>query len=133
MNKVILIGRLTADPELKQTSGGVAVTTFTAAVERPWQRDRERTADFIPVTAWRQAAEFVCKNFCKGKPILVEGRLQSREYTARDGEKRRVWEVVADSVGFAPCAARGPSPEGGAPADAPEPAPADIDYGDLPF
>ncbi len=100
MNKIILMGRLTADPEQKQTPGGVAVTTFTVAVNRTYGRDGNRQADFIPVVAWRQSAEFVCRYFQKGKPILVEGRLQSRDYTTREGEKRRVWEVQADHVSF---------------------------------
>ncbi|MDD2956713.1 MAG: single-stranded DNA-binding protein [Oscillospiraceae bacterium] len=128
MNKIILIGRLTADPEQKQTPSGVSVTTFTVAVNRPYSKERESQADFISVVAWRQSAEFVCRYFQKGKPILVEGRLQSRDYTTKDGEKRRVWEVQAENVSFVEGAARDDARGNNAPRQA-----EDIGFEDLPF
>ena len=101
-NKVILMGRLTANPELKQTPSNVAVTTFTIAVDRRFARQSEggQTADFISVVAWRQTAEFVCRYFKKGSPILVCGSLQTRSWTDQQGGKRYVTEVVADEVTF---------------------------------
>lgn len=104
LNKVILIGNLTADPELKQTTSGISVVTFTIAVNRRYQSknapEGQPTADFIPIVAWRQSAEFVSRYFKKGKPILVCGSIQTRNYTDNQGNKRYVTEVVADEVGF---------------------------------
>lgn len=104
LNKVILIGNLTADPELKQTQSGISVVSFTIAINRRYQSknaaDGQQTADFINIVAWRQSAEFVSRFFKKGKPILVCGSLQSRSYTDNSGNKRYVTEVVADEVGF---------------------------------
>ena len=101
-NKVILMGRLTADPELKTTPSGVPVTSFRIAVDRRYAKPTDEVkADFINVVAWRKSAEFVAKYFNKGKSILVEGQLQSRSYTANDGTMRYVTEVVADNVMFA--------------------------------
>lgn len=104
LNKAILIGNLTADPELKQTQSGISVVTFTIAVNRKYQSknaaDGQQTADFISIVAWRQSAEFVSRYFKKGKPILVCGSIQSRSYTDNQGNKRYVTEVVADEVGF---------------------------------
>ncbi len=100
-NKVILIGRLTADPELKTTTSGISVTSFTVAVDRRFAKETDEVkADFINVVCWRKSAEFVARYFGKGKPILVEGQLQTRSYTANDGSKRYVTEVVADNVSF---------------------------------
>lgn len=99
-NRAILIGRLTADPELKTTPNGVNVCSFRLAVDRPYKKDGERKADFITMVAWRQQAEFVCRYFGKGKPIGVEGSIQTREYTDKDGNKRVAVEVVADRVFF---------------------------------
>ena len=101
-NKVILMGRLTATPELKQTPSNVSVTTFTVAVDRRFARSGEgqETADFITVVAWRQTAEFVCRYFKKGRPILVCGSIQTRSWTDQQGNKRYVTEVVADEVSF---------------------------------
>jgi single-strand DNA-binding protein len=99
-NKVILIGNLTADPELKQTTSGLSVCSFNIAVNRPKSKDGEQACDFISIQAWRQTAEFVCKFFKKGKPILVCGRLQTRSYTDNQGNKRTATEVVADEVTF---------------------------------
>ena len=103
LNKVILIGNLTADPELKQTPSGISVVSFTIAINRRYQSknqiEGQQTADFISIVAWRQTAEFVSRYFKKGKPILVCGALQSRSYTDGQGNKRYVTEVVADEVG----------------------------------
>ena len=99
-NKAILIGRLTADPELKTTPNGVPVVSFTVACDRRFSRDSERKADFINVVAWRQSAEFVAKYFSKGKAIGVEGSIQTRDYTDKNNNKRYVVEVVADNVFF---------------------------------
>ena len=104
LNKVILIGNLTADPELKQTQSGISVVSFTIAINRRYQSknatEGQQTADFINIVAWRQSAEFVSRYFKKGKPILVCGSIQSRSYTDNQGNKRYVTEVVADEVGF---------------------------------
>lgn len=100
-NKVILIGNLVADPELKQTSAGVAVTTFRIAVGRRFTRTGEQPqTDFIDIVAWRQMAEFVARYFSKGKPILVCGSLQTRTWVDNTNQKRYAFEVVADEVGF---------------------------------
>lgn len=105
LNKAILIGHLTADPELKQTQSGISVVTFTIAVNRRYQSknatDGQQTADFINIVAWRQTAEFVSRYFKKGNPILVCGSIQVRSYTDNQGNKRYVTEVVADEVSFA--------------------------------
>jgi single-strand DNA-binding protein len=96
-NKVILMGRLTSDPELKQTQSGVTVTSFSLAVDR---RVKDSPCDFIPVVAWRQTAEFICKYFKKGQAILVCGELQTRSWTDSNGQKRTTTEVVASEVSF---------------------------------
>ena len=98
-NKVILIGNLTADPELKMTQTGIPVTSFSIAVGRRYAKETDEVkADFINIVCWRKSAEFVAKYFNKGKKILIEGQLQTRSYTANDGSKRYVTEVVADNV-----------------------------------
>ena len=99
-NKVILIGNMTADPELKQTQSGLSVCSFNIAVNRPKSKDGEQKCDFIAVQTWRQTAEFVSKYFKKGKPILVCGQLQTRSYEDKQGNKRTATEVVADEVSF---------------------------------
>ena len=101
-NKVILGGRLTADPELKTTPSGVSVTTFTVAVTRRFGgKEGEQTqADFINVTAWRQTAEFVTRFFRKGSSICVVGSIQTRTWTDQQGQKRYATEIVADEVHF---------------------------------
>lgn len=101
LNKVILMGYLTADPELKFTPSGVAVTAFSIAVGRRFAKETDEVkADFINVVCWRNNAEFVTKYFSKGKPIVIVGSLQTRSYTAQDGSKRYVTEVIADEVTF---------------------------------
>ena len=102
LNKIFLQGRLVADPEMRHTPNGVAVTSFRLAVDRSF-KDREtgeRKADFINVVAWRNTAELVSRYFTKGRMALVEGRLQMRDYTDRDGNRRVAAEVVADNVYF---------------------------------
>ena len=98
LNKVILGGRLTANPELKQTGNGVAVTSFTIAVDRKYQKDSEKKADFITIVAWRQTAEFICKYFTKGSAIIICGELQTRSWKDADGKNRYATEVVASEV-----------------------------------
>lgn len=101
LNRVILMGRLVSDPELKTTPSGVSVTTFRIAVDRNYVKSgEERKADFFDIVCWRQTAEFVCRYFGKGSLIAVEGQLQSRTYQAKDGSNRYVVEVVADNVSF---------------------------------
>lgn len=101
MNKVILIGRLTKDPELTTTQSDVKRAAFTVAVDRRFtDKDGNRRADFISCTAWRQTAEFIGKYFTKGKKIGIVGGLQSRSYDAQDGTKRYVTEVVVDEAEF---------------------------------
>lgn len=100
LNRAILMGRLVADPELRQTPNGISVVSFTIAIDRSFSRDRERQADFIDVVAWRQTAEFVSKYFSKGKMIIVEGSIQTRTYEDKQGNKRKAVEVVADNVQF---------------------------------
>ena len=100
-NKVILIGNLVADPELKQTASGVPVTNFSIAISRRFQnKDGQQETDFINIVCWRQTAEFVKRYFTKGKSILVCGSLQSRTWTDNNNQKRYVVEVVADEVSF---------------------------------
>ena len=100
-NKVILGGRITADPELKQTQSGVSVTSFSIGVTRKYSRPGEQSqSDFINIVAWRQNAEFICKYFKKGNAICVCGSIQTRSYDAADGSKRYVTEVVADEATF---------------------------------
>ena len=104
MNKVILTGRLTRDPEARTTPSGVPVCTFTLAVDRRFARKEEDngqpTADFVPIVAWRKTAEVCRDNLVKGRKISIEGKLQIRNYEAQDGTKRYVTEVVADNVEF---------------------------------
>lgn len=101
INRVVLMGRLVSDPELKNTQSGVSVTTFRIAVDRSYVKTgEERQADFFDIVAWRSTAEFVCKHFRKGSLIAIDGQLQSRTYKATDGSNRYVVEVVADSASF---------------------------------
>ena len=100
LNKIFLIGRITADPELKKTPSDISVTSFSVAVNRPKTKDGEQTADFIPVVAWRGTADFICKYFSKGAAIFVEGTLQARSFEDKDGNKRKAYEVLANNVDF---------------------------------
>ena len=102
LNHIVIMGRLTRDPELRRTGSGVAVTSFTLAVDRDFTgKDNEKETDFIDCVAWRQAGEFVSKYFAKGRMACVAGRLQIRNWTDKDGNKRRSAEVIADNVYFA--------------------------------
>ena len=101
LNKICLMGRMTNDPELRKTASDVPVTSFTLAVDRDIKnKDGEKETDFIDVVAWRSTATFVCNYFAKGRAAVVEGRLQIRDWTDKDGNKRRSAEVVADNVYF---------------------------------
>ena len=99
-NKVIIGGRLTAAPELKQTQGGTSVTSFNLAVDRRYNKGEEKKCDFITIVAWRQTAEFICKYFGKGQAILICGELQTRSWEDNQGNKRYATEVVASEVTF---------------------------------
>lgn len=100
MNKVILIGRLVKDPEMRYTQSGKGVCSFTLAVDRRFSKEGQQTADFIPIVAWNKLAEICGDNLVKGRRISVEGRMQVRNYDAQDGTKRYVTEVIADEVEF---------------------------------
>ena len=101
LNRIILMGRLTRDPELRRTGSGTAVTSFSLAVDRDFKsQSGVKETDFIDIVAWRNTAEFVSKFFTKGRMAVVEGRLQIRDWTDKDGGKRRSAEVVADNVYF---------------------------------
>ena len=100
MNKVILIGRLVKDPEMRYTQSGKGVCSFVLAVDRRFSKEGQQTADFIPIVAWNKLAEIVGDNLTKGRRISVEGRMQVRNYDAQDGTKRYVTEVIADEVEF---------------------------------
>lgn len=104
MNKVILTGRLTRDPEVRYTQSGIAVCTFTLAVDRRYAKrdanDGRPTADFIPIVCWRKLAEICGNNLAKGRQVCVEGAMQVRTYDAQDGSKRYMTEVIADVVEF---------------------------------
>lgn len=121
MNSISIIGRLTADPELRKTQSGIPVASFTLAVDRPRVKE---TTDFFRCVAWRQTGEFVAQYFTKGRKMGVTGSMQSRQYEDKDGNKRTVWEVVVDQVDF--CDKK---PEGST--DNWEPA--EVDDGELPF
>ncbi len=101
LNSIIIMGRLTADPELRTTASGLSVTSFTVAVDRNYARaGEEKKTDFIPVSAWRSTADFVTKYFRKGSMIAVQGSLQTRNYEDKNGNKRVGFEILADQVSF---------------------------------
>lgn len=101
LNHITIMGRLTRDPELRRTNSGIAVASFTVAVDRDFKSlSGEKETDFIDVVVWRNTAEFVSKYFSKGRMAVVEGRLQIRDWKDKDGNKRRSAEIVADSVYF---------------------------------
>jgi single-strand DNA-binding protein len=143
LNRIIIMGRLVRDPELRSTPNGVPVTSFTLAVDRDRKDESgNRVTDFIDVTVWKQTAEFVCKYFGKGRMAVVEGRLQIREYKDKEGNNRRAAEIVAHSVYFADSknSNDGQSHAGGYEAgtvsaygSAPDFAAMDDNYGELPF
>lgn len=142
-NIVVLTGRLTADPELKTTQSGISVTSFSIAVNRSYRSGEESVTDFINIVAWRKSAEFVAKYFKKGNLIGIEGSIQTRKYTDKNGNQRTAFEVVANNVQFVES-----KRDASAPALSAEPAPAasysnagendfadlgDISDDDLPF
>ncbi len=102
LNHIAIMGRLTRDPELRRTASGIAVTSFTVAVDRDFgnRENGEKETDFIDCVAWRQTGEFVSKYFTKGRMAVVSGRLQIRGWTDKEGNKRRTAEIVADNVYF---------------------------------
>lgn len=102
LNHIVIMGRLTRDPELRRTGSGLAVASFSVAVDRDWPNKEtgERETDFIDCVAWRQTGEFVSKWFAKGSMIVVAGRLQIRNWVDKDGNKRKTAEIVADNVYF---------------------------------
>lgn len=99
-NRVIMIGRLVADPEMRTTQNGTSVVSARIAVDRPRSKDGDKKSDFFNVVAWRQNAEFISRYFSKGKLIGIEGSLQTREYTDKEGNQRTVFEIVADRAFF---------------------------------
>ena len=120
LNCCVIMGRLTADPELRTTASALSVTSFTVAVDRGYARPgEEKQTDFINVVAWRTTAEFVTKYFHKGSMIAVQGSLQTRNYEDRNGNKRTAYEIVASNVSF--CGSKAES-AGAAPAGANQPA-----------
>ena len=156
LNRIILMGRLTRDPELRHTRTGTPVASFTLAVDRDFKDKQtgEKATDFIDIVAWRQTAEFVSRFFTKGRMAVAEGRLQIRDWTDREGNKRRSAEVIADNVyfgdskrdaeggGYAPPPPMGggysaPAPSGGyaapAPAGGDQFSELSDDDGELPF
>ena len=139
LNKIIIMGRLTRDPELRHTQSNVAVASFTLAVDRDFKDKEtgEKATDFIDCVAWRGTGEFVGKYFTKGRMAVVEGRLQLRDYTDKEGNKRRIAEVVADNVYFGDSKkdAGDNAPAYSAPAPSADNQFADIsdDDGELPF
>lgn len=100
LNHIVIMGRLTRDPELRRTGSGVAVASFTVAVDRDFAQNGQKETDFLDCVAWRQTGEFVSKYFTKGRMIVVSGRLQIKSWTDKDGNKRRSAEIVADNCYF---------------------------------
>ena len=140
LNHITIMGRLTRDPEMRTTQSGVAVASFTLAVDRDFSgRDGgEKQTDFIDCTAWRHTAEFVSKYFSKGRMAVVSGRLQIDNYTDNDGNKRRSAKVIADNIYFGDSkkdgATSGQSDEAASLTPAPSGfVPVDVDIGELPF
>ena len=138
LNRIVLMGRLTRDPELRRTGSGTAVSSFSIAVDRDFKgQGGEKETDFIDIVAWRNTAEFVSKYFTKGRMAVVEGRLQIRDWKDKEGNNRRSAEVVADNVYFGDSKrdgdAAGGSYTGGQTAPSGEFKEIDEDDGELPF
>lgn len=133
LNKIIIMGRMTRDPELRKTQSGLSVASFTIAVDRDFSAGGEKQTDFINVQAWRNTADFVCKYFTKGSMAVVSGRLEIENYTDKNGEKRSAARVLAESVYFGE--SKGNSDAQPATAAAQPAAPTYTEYtdGDLPF
>lgn len=133
LNKIVIQGRLTKDPELRRTQSGTAVASATVAVDRDFKnQDGNRDTDFIPIVAWKGTGEMLAKYFSKGRMIVVEGRLQLRDWTDNDGNKRRTAEIVANSVYFGDSKRDGGDNPGYAPAPSGDFAEVEDD-GNLPF
>ena len=135
LNRIIVMGRMTRDPELRRTNSGTAVASFTVAVDRDFKsQSGEKETDFIDVVAWRNIAEFASKYFSKGRMAVVEGRLQIRDWTDKDGNKRRSAEIVADSVYFGDSKRDGGDTVQSEPQSEPQSGFSEVeDDGDLPF
>lgn len=130
LNVVVIMGRLTADPELRTTQSGISVTSFSVAVNRNYSKDGNNQTDFINCVAWRNNAEFISKYFAKGQMIAIKGSLQQNNYTDKDGNKRTSYDVVVDTADF--CGSKNES--GGNGASARNEAPAsfsNVDTGDF--
>lgn len=136
MNQIIIKGRIVHSPEMKTTQSGVNVCRFSVAVDRRFKQNGEKVTDFFDCVAWRSSADFVSKYFDKGQEILLSGEMQSRQYEARDGSKRRAWEISVDNVDFCGSKQSNAAPAHPAPAYS---APKQDDFaiiedtGDLPF
>ena len=131
LNVVVIMGRLTANPELRTTNSGISVTSFSVAVNRSYSKDGNNQTDFINCVAWRNNAEFISKYFTKGQMIAIRGSLQQNSYTDKDGNKRTTYDVVVDSADF--CGSKAES-GGSAPMSRTEEAPAsfsNVDTGDF--
>ena len=100
LNHIVVMGRLTRDPELRKTASGVSVTSFTVAVDRDFSQDGQKETDFLDVVAWRNTAEFAAKYFAKGRMAVVSGRLQIRNWEDKEGNKRRTAEILAENIYF---------------------------------
>lgn len=135
LNRIIVMGRMTRDPELRRTNSGTAVASFTVAVDRDFKsQSGEKETDFIDVVAWRNTAEFASKYFSKGRMAVVEGHLQIRDWTDKDGNKRRSAEIVADSVYFGDSKRDGGDTVQSEPQSEPQSGFSEVeDDGDLPF
>ncbi|WP_405113701.1 single-stranded DNA-binding protein [Paenibacillus sp. FSL K6-1217] len=135
LNRTILIGRLTKDPELRYTPNGVATASFTLAVERPFKTNGEKETDFIQIVTWKQTAESVANYLRKGRLTAVEGRIQVRNYDNKEGKRVYITEVVADNVRFLEKAESGDTKREDRPSDPfpSEGTPIDISDDDLPF
>lgn len=135
LNKVVIMGRLARDPELRRTGNGTAVASFTLAVDRDFKdkSSGERATDWIDCVAWRQTGEFVSRYFSKGRMAVVEGRLQIRDWTDQNGNKRRTTEVVADNIYFGDSKATAPGQPATESTAQAYTAESDVDEGELPF
>lgn len=131
LNQITIHGRLTKDPELRKTQAGKSVTSFNVAVDRDYQKDGKKEADFIDCSAWEQKADFVKNHFTKGQEILVSGRLQSRKWKDKDGKDRISWEIQVERVDF--CGSKGQATPATAAAPGEEYPEIPEDDGDLPF
>ncbi len=131
MNKVILMGRLTRDPEMRQTPNGVAVCSFSIAVNRRFAKEGQQQADFINCSAWRQQAEFICKYFTKGSMIAVVGQLQSRSWDNQEGKRQYSTDVMVDEVYFTGSRAESHTTGGSEGGYTPAPQRQDTGFGDI--